>query len=85
MKISAFYGIRKFILLFLTAPRLTLFRSRFNAIHTLTYYFFKIHLNIILTPKGGYTLVTLPRIVTLYRDSVDETRARVTYQKLVKR
>ena len=27
--------------------------------------------------KGGYTLVTLPRIVTPYRDSVDETRARV--------
>jgi len=35
--------------------------------------------------KGGYTLVTLPRIVTAYRDSVDETRARVTYQKLVTR
>jgi hypothetical protein len=35
--------------------------------------------------KGGYTLVTLPRIVTPYRDSVDETRARVTYQKLVTR
>jgi hypothetical protein len=28
--------------------------------------------------KGGYTLATLPRIVTSYRDSVDETRARVT-------
>jgi len=38
-----------------------------------------------LTFKGGYTLVTLPRIVTPYRDSVDETRARVTYQKLVTR
>ena len=36
-------------------------------------------------PKGGYTLVTLPRIVTPYRDSVDETRDRVTYQKLVTR
>ena len=35
--------------------------------------------------KGGYTLVTLTRIVTPYRDSVDETRARVTYQKLVTR
>ena len=35
--------------------------------------------------KGGYTLVTLPRIVTPYRDSVDETRDRVTYQKLVTR
>ena len=33
--------------------------------------------------KGGYTLVTLPRIVTPYRDSVDETRDRVTYRKLV--
>jgi len=36
-------------------------------------------------PKGGYTFVTLPRIVTPYRDSVDETRARVKYQKLVMR
>jgi hypothetical protein len=27
--------------------------------------------------KGGYTLVTLPCIVTPYRDSVDETRDRV--------
>jgi len=35
--------------------------------------------------KGGYTLVTLPRIVTPYRDCVDGTRARVTYQKLVTR
>jgi len=25
----------------------------------------------LLKPKGGYTLVTLPRIVTRYRDSVD--------------
>jgi hypothetical protein len=38
-----------------------------------------------VTPKGGYTLVTLPRIVTPYRDSVDGTRERVTYQKLVTR
>jgi len=37
------------------------------------------------TRKGGYTLVTLPRIVTPHRDSVDENRARVTYQKLVTR
>ena len=29
--------------------------------------------------------VTSPRIVTPYRDSVDGTRARVTYQKLVTR
>ena len=35
--------------------------------------------------KGGHTLVTLPRIVTPYRDIVDETRARITYQKLVTR
>jgi hypothetical protein len=35
--------------------------------------------------KGGYTLVTLPRIVTPYSDSVDGTRVRVTYQKLVTR
>jgi hypothetical protein len=33
--------------------------------------------------KGGYTLVTLTCIVTPYRDSVDGTRYRVTYQKLV--
>jgi len=33
--------------------------------------------------KGGYTLVTLPRIiVTPYRDSLDGARDRVTYQKL---
>jgi hypothetical protein len=35
--------------------------------------------------KGEYTLVTLPRIVTPYRDSVDGTRDGVTYQKLVTR
>jgi len=35
--------------------------------------------------KGGSTLVTLPRIVTPYCDSVDGTRDRVTYQKLVTR
>ena len=33
--------------------------------------------------KGGYTLVTLPRTVTQYRDCVNMTRYRVTYQKLV--
>jgi len=33
--------------------------------------------------KGGYTLVTLTRIVTPYRDSVDGTRDRVTYQSLL--
>ena len=36
-------------------------------------------------PKVGSTLVTLPRIVTPYLDSVDGTRDRVTYQKLVTR
>ena len=35
--------------------------------------------------RGGYTHVTLPRIVTPYRDSVDGTRDSVTYQKLVTR
>ena len=29
-------------------------------------------------PKGGYKLVTLPRILTPYRDSVDGTHDRVT-------
>jgi hypothetical protein len=33
--------------------------------------------------KGGYTLVTLPHIVTPYRESVDGNCDRVTYQKLV--
>jgi len=37
------------------------------------------------TGKGGYTLVTLPRIVTPHRDSVDGTRDRVTYQMLFMR
>ena len=35
--------------------------------------------------KDGYTLVTLPRIVTPYHDSEDGTRDRVSYQKLVTR
>ena len=38
-----------------------------------------------LAPNGRYTLVMLPRIVTPYRDSVDGTYDRVTYQKLVTR
>jgi hypothetical protein len=32
---------------------------------------------------GAHTLVTLPRIVTPYRDSVNGTRERITYQKLL--
>jgi hypothetical protein len=35
--------------------------------------------------KGGYTLVMLPRTVTPYRDSVDETCDHIMYQKLVMR
>ena len=35
--------------------------------------------------KSGSILVTLPRIVTPYRDNVGETHDRVTYQKLVTR
>jgi hypothetical protein len=35
--------------------------------------------------KGGHTLVTRPRIVTPYLDSVDGTRDRVTHEKLVTR
>jgi len=35
--------------------------------------------------KGGYTLVTLPRTLAPYRDGVDGTRNRVTYQKFVTR
>jgi hypothetical protein len=41
--------------------------------------------SLLLTSKGGYTLVTLPHITTPYRDSVDGTRDHVTYQKLVMR
>jgi hypothetical protein len=33
--------------------------------------------------KGGYTLVTLTRTVTRYRESVNGARDHVTYQKLV--
>jgi hypothetical protein len=33
-----------------------------------------------VTHCGGYTLVTLPRTVTPYRDCVDGTRDHVTYQ-----
>jgi len=40
---------------------------------------------VIARSKGGYTRLTLPRIVTPYRDSVDGTRDRLTYQKLVTR
>ena len=44
-----------------------------------------VHVRLAKYPKGGHTLVTLPRIVTPYRDSVGGTRARVTCQKLVTR
>jgi len=33
-----------------------------------------------LLHQGGYRLVTLPRIVTPHRDSVDGTRDHITYQ-----
>jgi hypothetical protein len=36
-------------------------------------------------PKAGYTFLTLPHIVTPYRNSVNETHTSVTYQKLVTR
>jgi hypothetical protein len=48
-------------------------------------YFINIGTKLGVTSLGGYTLVTLPRIVTPYRDNVDEIRNRVTYQKLVTR
>jgi len=53
--------------------------------YTVTNEFSASHLCAIRLTKGGYTFVTLPRIVTPYRDSVDGTRARVTYQNLVTR
>jgi hypothetical protein len=37
------------------------------------------------THKGGYTLVTLPRTVTPYHESMDGISDHVTYQKLVTR
>jgi hypothetical protein len=53
------------------------------------YYWLSVFENRVLRGKAGsedgYTLVTLPRIVTPYRDSVDGTRNRVTHQKLVTR
>jgi hypothetical protein len=38
-----------------------------------------------LTSKVGYTLVMLPHIITLYRDSVEGTRDRVNMQRDVVR
>ena len=58
-------------------------RSAFRYNSTVACYFF-FHLLIrlhSLVLKGGYTLVTLRRAVTPYRDSVDGTRDHVTYQK----
>jgi len=40
-------------------------------------------INTTIELKGRYTLVTLPRTVTPYRDRVDGTCDSVTYQKLV--
>ena len=42
-----------------------------------------LRMNVTGNAKAGSTLVTLPRNVTPYRDSVEETRDRVTYQKFV--
>jgi len=53
--------------------------SRSHAFHSTKSHFYTI------AYKSGYTLVTLPRTVTPYRDSVDGSRDRVTYQKLVTR
>jgi hypothetical protein len=47
--------------------------------------YFACVLCLLAATEGGYTLVTLPRTVTPYRDSVDGTRDHVTYQKLVTR
>jgi hypothetical protein len=52
----------------------------YNCIPNIYFDFFRTVLR-----KGGYTLVTLSHIVIPYRNSVYETRARVTYQKLVTR
>jgi len=40
---------------------------------------------VVARSKDRYTLVTLPRNVTPYRDSVDGTGDHVTYQELVTR
>jgi hypothetical protein len=50
-----------------------------------TYCLFHSTVEVTRDSNGGYTLVTLPRIVTPYGDSVDGTRARVTDQNLVTR
>jgi hypothetical protein len=48
-------------------------------------YIFKGIYTIFREPKSGYTLVTVPRTVTPYRENVGGTRYHVTYQKLVTR
>jgi len=42
-------------------------------------------IHVSLNCKGGHRLVMLPCTVTLYCDSVDGNRYRVTYHKLVTR
>ena len=44
-----------------------------------------VHRTVLNIFKGRYTLVTLPRNVTPYRDSVEGTCDHVTYQKLFTR
>jgi hypothetical protein len=57
----------------------------FNLIRSFNKLCCTIRIQIYVKGKVGYTLATLPRTVTLYRDSVDWTRDHVTYQKLVTR
>ena len=60
-----------------------LYSLKFYVLNSSAARFFFLLLLSFSASKGGYTLVTLPRIVTPYRDSVDGTRDRVMYQKLV--
>jgi hypothetical protein len=64
---------------------LCLHQANFVAMHFCNVTFLSDPIILAARSQGGYTLVTLPNIVTPYRDSVDDTRARVTYQKLVTR
>ena len=45
---------------------------------------FRRYAHVVDAALGGYTLITLPRILTPYRDRVDETRARLTLRRRIK-
>jgi hypothetical protein len=50
MEFHAFYGIRKFITLFTTAPPLFPILSQIKSVQALQHYFLKRHFNIVFPP-----------------------------------